>query len=197
VGAGSEESEVPPKIEPVTPEAEKALRVRRGWNVAMADRKALVSVIGGSDSAPPEALVLAGEVGFLIARADAVLVCGGLNGVMEAACKGAKRGGGTTVGILPGPDAAAANPWVDIPVVTAMSTARNAIVVRTGDAIIAIDGSFGTLTEIAYALDLGKKVFALRSWELEKLDVSRELFVPVRTAREAVEGAVGEAHRVR
>lgn len=163
----------------------------------MADRKPLISVIGGSDSAPPEALVLAEEVGFLIARVDAVLVCGGLNGVMEAACKGAKRGGGTTVGILPGPDAAAANSWVDIPVVTAMSTARNAIVVRTGDAIIAIDGSFGTLTEIAYALDLGKKVFALRSWELERLGVGTDLLVPVRTPREAVEGAVEEAHRVR
>ena len=163
----------------------------------MADRKPLISVIGGSDSAPQEALVLAEEVGFLIARADAVLVCGGLNGVMEAACKGAKRGGGTTVGILPGPDAAAANPWVDIPVVTAMSTARNAIVVRTGDAIIAIDGSFGTLTEIAYALDLGKKVFALRSWELERLGVGTDLLVPVRTPREAVEDAVEEAHRIR
>ena len=163
----------------------------------MTERRLVIAVIGGGNHASPEAVALAEEVGFLIARADAVLVCGGLNGVMEAACKGAKRGGGTTVGILPGPDAAAANPWVDIPVVTAMSTARNAIVVRTGDAIIAIDGSFGTLTEIAYALDLGKKVFALRSWELEKLDVSRELFVPVRTAREAVEGAVGEAHRVR
>lgn len=163
----------------------------------MADRKPLISVIGGSNSAPPEALVLAEEVGFLIARADAVLVCGGLNGVMEAACKGAKRGGGTTVGILPGPDAAAANPWVDIPVVTAMSTARNAIVVRTGDAVIAIDGSFGTLTEIAYALDLGKKVFALRSWELERLGVGTDLLVPVRTPREAVEDAVEETHRVR
>lgn len=161
----------------------------------MADRKPLISVIGGSNSAPPEALVLAEEVGFLIARADAVLVCGGLDGVMEAACKGAKRGGGTTVGILPGSDPASANPWVDIPVVTAMSTARNAIVARTGDAIIAIDGSFGTLTEIGYALDLGKKVFALRTWELEKLGVSRELLVLVHSPREAVERAIEETHR--
>lgn len=163
----------------------------------MTMRKPLIAVIGGSDSAPAEALALAEEVGFLIARADAILVCGGLNGVMEAACKGAKRGGGTTVGILPGNDSGTANPHVDIPIVTAMSTARNAIVVRTGDAIIAIDGSFGTLTEIAYALDLGKKVFALRSWELGKLGVAADLLVPVRTPREAVDRALQEAsHRV-
>lgn len=161
----------------------------------MAGRKLLVSVIGGSNSAPPEALVLAEEVGFLIARADAVLVCGGLEGVMEAACRGAKRGGGTTVGILPGSDPKSANAWVDIPIVTALSTARNAIVARAGDAVIAIDGSFGTLNEIAYALDLGKKVFALKSWELEKLGVPRDLLVPVRSPREAVERAIEEGHR--
>lgn len=163
----------------------------------LADRKPLISVIGGSDSAPPDALELAEEVGFLIARGDAILVCGGLNGVMEAACKGAKRGGGITVGILPGSEVTTANPHVDIPIVTAMSTARNAIVVRTGDAIIAIDGSFGTLTEIAYALDLGKKVFALRSWDLAKVGVSTDLLIPVRSPREAVEKAIAEASRGR
>jgi len=163
----------------------------------LANRKLLISVIGGSDSAPPDALALAEEVGFLIARADAILVCGGLNGVMEAACKGAKRGGGITVGILPGSEVTAANPYVDIPIVTAMSTARNAIVVRTGDAIIAIDGSFGTLTEIAYALDLGKKVFGLRSWDLAKVGVSTDLLIPVRSPREAVEKAIAETSRGR
>ena len=161
----------------------------------MVERKVIISVIGGSNSASPEALGLAEEVGFLIARADAVLVCGGLNGVMEAACKGAKRGGGLTIGVLPGSDPREANPHVDVPVVTAISTARNAIVVRTGDAIIAIDGSYGTLTEMAYAFDLGKKVFGLRSWELEKVGVPRDLYVTVKTPREAVDRAIEEARR--
>ena len=161
----------------------------------MVERKVIISVIGGSNSASPEALGLVEEVGFLIARADAVLVCGGLNGVMEAACKGAKRGGGLTIGVLPGSDPREANPHVDVPVVTAISTARNAIVVRTGDAIIAIDGSYGTLTEMAYAFDLGKKVFGLRSWELEKVGVPRDLYVTVKTPREAVDRAIEEARR--
>ncbi len=161
----------------------------------MGDRKPIIAVIGGANSAPAEAIALAEEVGFLIARADAVLVCGGLNGVMDAACKGAKRGGGLTIGVLPGDDPREANPHVDVPVVTAISTARNAIVVRTGDAIIAIDGSYGTLTEMAYAFDFGKRVFALRSWDLEKVGVPRDLLVPVKTPREAVDRAIEEARR--
>lgn len=114
---------------------------------------------------------------------------------MEAACRGAKRAGGTTVGILPGGSASEANPHVDIPIVTAMGTARNAIVVRTSDAVIAIDGSFGTLTEIAYALDLGKKVFALRSWDLPDDPVIRERYVRVASPEEAVRLAVEDARR--
>jgi uncharacterized protein (TIGR00725 family) len=161
----------------------------------MVERKPVIAVIGGSNTASPEAIALAEEVGFLIARADAVLVCGGLNGVMEASCRGAKRGDGLTIGILPGADPREANPYVDVPVVTAISTARNAIVVRTGDAIIAIDGSYGTLTEMAYAFDLGKKVFGLKSWELEKIGVPKDLYVPVKTPREAVERAIEEARR--
>ena len=161
----------------------------------MDERKPIISVIGGSNTATAEAKALAEEVGFLIARADAVLACGGLNGVMEAACKGAKRGGGLTIGILPGSDPRDANPHVDIPIVTAISTARNAIVVRTGDAIIAIDGSYGTLTEMAYAFDLGKKVFGLKSWDLEKVGVPKSLYVPVKTPREAVDRAIEEARR--
>ncbi len=163
----------------------------------MSERRPIIAVIGGGNHAAAESLALAEEVGFLIARADAVLVCGGLNGVMEAACRGAKRGGGLTIGILPGNDPREANPHVDVPVVTAISTARNAVVVRTGDAVIAIDGSYGTLTEIAYALDLGKRVVALRSWELDKVGVPRDLLVPVQTPREAVDKAVEDARRWR
>ncbi len=161
----------------------------------MGERKLIISVIGGSNTASPEAIKLAEEVGFLVARADAVLVCGGLNGVMEAACKGAKRADGLTIGILPGSDSRDANPHVDVPIVTAISTARNAIVVRTADAIIAIDGSYGTLTEMAYAFDLGKKVFGLKSWDLEKIGVPKDLYVPVKTPREAVDRAIEEARR--
>ncbi len=161
----------------------------------MADRKPIVAVIGGGDGAGPRAKEMAEEVGFLLARADAITLCGGLNGVMAAACKGAKRGGGLTVGVLPGATKVEANESVDIPIVTAMSTARNAIIVRTADAIIAIDGAYGTLTEMAYAFDLGKKVFALESWELAKIGVDPALLIPVRTPREAVDRAIGEALR--
>src|SRR5882762_2903069 len=107
----------------------------------MEGRKPIISVIGGSNTATAEAKALAEEVGFLIARADAILVCGGLNGVMEAASRGAKRGGGFTVGILPTGNKADANPYIDLPIATAMSTARNLVIVRTADAIVAVNGS--------------------------------------------------------
>jgi uncharacterized protein (TIGR00725 family) len=153
-------------------------------------RKAIIGVIGGGSSASPEGLVLAEEVGFLIARADAILLCGGLNGVMAASAKGAKRGGGFTVGVLPTGSKADANPFIDLPIATAMSTARNLIIVRTADAIIAVNGSFGTLSEIAHAFDLGKTVFALRTWAMDKVGVQPSLFVPVDTPRQAVDRAL-------
>jgi len=109
----------------------------------------IIGVIGGGSTASPDGLALAEEVGFLIARADAVLICGGLNGVMEASAKGAKRGGGLTVGVLPTGNKADSNPHIDLPIATAMSTARNLIIVRTADAIIAVNGSYGTLSEMA------------------------------------------------
>lgn len=153
-------------------------------------RKPIIGVIGGGTTASAEGLRLAEEVGFLIARADAILVCGGLNGVMEAAARGAKRAGGTTVGILPSGNKADANPHIDIPVATAMSTARNLVIVRTADAIIAINGSYGTLSEMAHAFDLGKTVFALRTWPMEAVGVEAHLYVAVATPREAVEKAL-------
>jgi uncharacterized protein (TIGR00725 family) len=96
-----------------------------------------------------------------------VLICGGLGGVMEAACRGAKQTGGTTVGILPGDDRSAANPYVDIVIPTGLGEARNAIVVRSADALIAIGGAYGTLSEIAFALKAGKRVVGLGTWEVE------------------------------
>ncbi len=158
-------------------------------------RKPIIAVIGGGSTASPEGLALAEEVGFLIARADAVLICGGLNGVMEASAKGAKRGGGLTIGVLPTGNKADANAFIDLPIATAMSTARNLVIVRTADAIIAINGSYGTLSEMAHAFDLGKTVFALRTWPMEKAGVESHLFVPVATPREAVDRALEYARR--
>lgn len=156
-------------------------------------RKPIIGVIGGGTTASPEGLALAEETGFLIARADAILLCGGLNGVMEASAKGAKRGGGLTVGVLPTGNKADANPHIDLPIATAMSTARNLVIVRTADAIIAVNGSYGTLSEMAHAFDLGKTVFALRTWRMDKVGVDGTLFVPVDTPREAVDRALAYA----
>jgi uncharacterized protein (TIGR00725 family) len=158
-------------------------------------RKLIIGVIGGGTTASEEGFRLAEEVGHLIARADAVLLCGGLNGVMEAAAKGAKRGGGLTMGILPTGNKADANEYIDIPVATAMSTARNLVIVRTADALIAINGSYGTLSEMAHAFDLGKTVFALRTWPVDKAGVDHKLFVRVDTPREAVDRALEYARR--
>lgn len=158
-------------------------------------RKPILGVIGGGSTATEEGLALAEEVGYLVARADAVLLCGGLNGVMAAAAKGAKRGGGLTLGILPTGNKADANEFIDVPVATALSTARNLVIVRTADALIAINGSYGTLSEMAHAFDLGKTVFALRTWPMDKAGVEARLFVPVDTPREAVDRALAYARK--
>lgn len=124
----------------------------------------LIAVIGGSEATPEEAAA-AEEVGRLLARRGAILICGGRGGVMEAACRGAKSAGGLTVGILPGTTRAEANPYVDIPIVTGMGEARNVMIIRTAHAVIAIGGSYGTLSEIAYALQYGVPVVGLGTWE--------------------------------
>jgi uncharacterized protein (TIGR00725 family) len=112
------------------------------------------------------------RVGALVAQRGAVLVCGGLGGVMEAACRGAKSSGGTTVGLLPGADRAAANRFVDIAIPTGLGEARNALVVRAVDAVIAVGGGYGTLSEIALALKAGKRVVGLGSWEIEGVEAA-------------------------
>ncbi len=108
---------------------------------------------------------IAEDVGRLIAQKGAVIITGGLGGVMEAASKGAKEAGGTTVGILPGFSKEEANPYVTIPVITGMSHARNIIIVRSADAVIAVAGEYGTLSEIAIALKLGKPVIGINTWK--------------------------------
>jgi uncharacterized protein (TIGR00725 family) len=106
-------------------------------------------------------------VGQELAARGAVVVCGGLGGVMEAACRGAKEAGGLTVGILPGTDRAAANAFVDVAIPTGLGEARNALVVRAADALVAVGGGYGTLSEIALALKAGKRVVGLDSWDIE------------------------------
>ena len=126
-----------------------------------------IAVCGPGTGASEGELAWAEEVGGLLAEAGAVLVCGGLGGVMEAACRGAKEGGGATLGILPGLDRSAANPYVDVAVPTGLGEARNALVVRAADVLVAVGGEYGTLSEIALALKTGKRVVALGSWDIE------------------------------
>ena len=114
----------------------------------------------------PRCRQLAREVGFHIGRQGGILVCGGLGGVMEAAAAGARDAGGVTVGILPRGDASEANPFIDIPIITGMGNARNVINVLTSQAIIAVHGAYGTLSEIALALKCGTPVIGLETWEL-------------------------------
>jgi uncharacterized protein (TIGR00725 family) len=128
-----------------------------------------VAVVGPGDATAAE-LTAAAAVGAELARAGVVLVCGGLGGVMEAACRGARDGGGMTVGILPGDDRAAANPFVDVAVATGLGEARNALVVRGVDAVVAVGGGYGTLSEIALALKAGKRVVGLGSWDIDGVE---------------------------
>jgi len=126
-------------------------------------RQRMIGVIGAG-TATAAGYEAARQVGRLIAEAGAVLVCGGLGGVMEAACRGACEAGGQTLGLLPGPEAAQANPWVTLAVPTNLGHARNVIIAHTAQALIAVEGEFGTLSEMAIGLKLGKPVVALGSW---------------------------------
>lgn len=145
--------------------------------------KTAVAVIGAG-VANRETAALAEEVGQRLAEQDVVLVCGGLGGVMEAAARGARKAGGTTVGILPGMGPQEANAYIDIAVVTGLSHARNAIVVRSAGAVIALPGEYGTLSEIALALKMGIPVVGLKAWG----DLGGVAYAE--TAAEAVEKAL-------
>jgi len=142
-----------------------------------------IGVIGAGQCSP-EAERLAEKVGREIARNKAILVCGGLGGVMEASARGAKQEGGITVGILPGFSFEDVNPFIDIPILTGLSHARNVLVVRSSHALIAIEGGYGTLSEIAIALKLRKPVIGLRTW-----DVSKKI-ITVETPKDAVKRAI-------
>ncbi|MBN2017490.1 MAG: TIGR00725 family protein [Candidatus Cloacimonetes bacterium] len=129
-------------------------------------KKKIIAVIGGK-SANQDYYDFAYQVGKLIADNGHILICGGLGGVMEAASKGASENGGFTIGILPGFEKKDANPYISISIVTGISTARNSIIARTCDLAIAINGSYGTLSEIAYCLDFGKTVLGYKTHDVK------------------------------
>lgn len=126
-----------------------------------------VAVVGAGGIVAAELLALAEAVGRELARRGAVVVTGGLDGVMEAVCRGARAAGGTTLGILPTTDRAEANAFVDVAVTTGMGELRNGLVVRCADALVAVGGEYGTLSEIALALKAGKPVAGLGTWQID------------------------------
>lgn len=156
------------------------------------EKKLTIAVIGGGQCSIEEALV-AEAVGRELARRGATLVCGGLGGVMEAACRGAAIESGMTVGILPGGDPAAANPYVRIPIATSVGEARNVAVVKSAQAVVAIGGDYGTLTEIAFALKSGIPVIGLNTWSIARKGQEDKSIIPAEDAVDAVERAVSVA----
>tara|TARA_A100001037_G_scaffold209062_1_gene187275 strand:- start:28 stop:540 length:513 start_codon:yes stop_codon:yes gene_type:complete len=155
-------------------------------------RPLIISVIGGSEPSA-RAVDLAYSVGQILAQKGVVVVCGGLSGVMDAVCRGAKSSGGTTIGILPGNDAKMSNEFIDYPIMTGMGNARNIIVVKTGSAVIAIDGSYGTLSEIGHALADGIPVIGLETWELPQSADLPTKIEHVFSSAEAVDKAIEAA----
>ena len=153
------------------------------------DKRLIIAVIGGGRCSIDEAW-LAEAVGRELARRGAIIVCGGLGGVMEAACKGAASEGGVTIGILPGDSPAAANPYVQIPIVTGIGYARNVAVVKTARAVIAVGGSYGTLSEIAHALQNNIPVIGLSTWEIARNGRTDKSIIIAKDPPEAVKKAL-------
>ena len=151
-----------------------------------------IAVVGERD-ASPELARAAEEIGREIARRGGVLVCGGMGGVMEAAARGASQAGGTVVGIIPTESAKDANPYVTIPIVTGMAEGRNIIVVRSAQAVIAVGGAYGTLSEIALALRLGIPVVGYQTWTLDKAGLDSDPIIRAKRPTDAVEQAWSRA----
>jgi hypothetical protein len=158
-------------------------------------RPVVIGVIGENDP-PADVAALAEAVGAEIAAAGAILVCGGLGGVMTAACRGAHARGGITIGILPSSRREDANPYVTYAIPTGLGHARNILVARTAQAIIAVGGRFGTLSEIAFAKIEGIPVIGLQTWELKREGMREDPIQRARDPKEAVAMAL-EAARPR
>ncbi len=157
----------------------------------------IIAVIGG-DTPPAEVLPVAQAVGREIGRRGHTLICGGRGGVMEAACRGARDEGGHTIGVLPGADRADMNDYVEFPIVTNLGAARNVIVVLSADAVIAIDGGYGTLSEIALARGHGKPVVGLATWRIsDDAGAEDDGIERARDPADAVERAIAAAEGVR
>jgi uncharacterized protein (TIGR00725 family) len=151
-----------------------------------------ISVVGSAGGSP-EMLDDAEAVGRGIAEAGAVLICGGRTGVMETASRGCTEAGGTAIGVLPTLSVEDANPYVSHTIATGIGEARNLAVVASGDAVIAVGGEWGTLSEIAYARKIGRPVVSLRSWPLRNRAASDLGIVEAETAEEAVKAALAAA----
>src|SRR3954451_8587143 len=132
-------------------------------------REPYVAVVGPGDASPHD-LQAAEDVGAGLAAGGAIVVTGGLGGVMEAACRGARARRGRTIGILPGEDRDAANGWVEIAIATGLGELRNGLVVRAADALVAVGGGHGTLSEVALALKLGRPVVGLGTWQVHGVE---------------------------
>ncbi|MBD3240598.1 MAG: TIGR00725 family protein [Chitinivibrionales bacterium] len=157
-----------------------------------------IGVVGGGSRMDENVERLAYDIGRQIAVNNANLVCGGLGGVMEAASRGAAEAGGTVIGLLPTDDRTHANPYVTVAVPTGMGIARNVLVVRTADVLIALPGSYGTLSEMALALNMGKPVVYMPgAWDLSRIGkVDRALFKEADNAQHAIGVALGMVARV-
>ena len=154
----------------------------------------IIGVIG-EGTARPHIAELAEQVGRELALRGVTIVCGGLGGVMLAACKGAKSAGGTTIGILPGDNPLAGNEYVDIPILTGMGYARNVIVAKTGMAVIAVGGAYGTLSEIGHALGEDIPVIGLDTWDLSRAGFPDTSITVASDPVDAVERAIAAAER--
>jgi len=151
--------------------------------------KLRIGVLGPHDGSTEERS-LGFEIGAEIARNDAILVCGGLGGMMEAAAKGAKSEQGLTVGILPGEEKSSANEFIDIALPTGLGPVRNVLIVRACDTVIAVRGGYGTLSEIAFALRLGVPVVGLQTWSVVQNGKTDQGIHVAETPKEAVEMAI-------
>ena len=155
----------------------------------MTAREIIIAVIGTRQPSPEESK-LAEEFGRELAKNGVALICGGLGGVMEDACRGACAEGGLTIGVIPGDDRKSANPCVQIPIVTGIGYARNVIIIKSAQAIIAVGGGYGTLTEIGYALDSKKPVIGLKTWKFSRNNRIDKSIIRAHNAKEAVSKAL-------